>query len=101
MVDAVCSWPFESQDSHISFVEYVLSKGQTSGLGLSCWGDFEELPITSSAGSSVNSINPARRHEERDCHDLIDLSWNVGIGWLQECVANANHDGSEKDACGI
>jgi hypothetical protein len=48
-----------------------------------------------------NSINPARRHEQRDCHGLIASSWNVGIGWLQECVANANHDGSEKDACGI
>lgn len=57
----------ESRDSLISCAEHVLSKGQTSGLG----GDFEELPITSSAGSSFNSINPARRHEERDCHALI------------------------------
>jgi len=36
--------------------------------------DFEELPITSSAGFSFNSINPARRHGERRCHSLIRLS---------------------------
>ena len=46
-------------------------KCKHSGFGR--WVDFEELPITSSAGFSVNSINPARRHEKLDGHRLIHL----------------------------
>ena len=74
----ILAWSVESQDSRISCVEHMLSKGQTSGSGR--WVDFEELPITSSAGFSVNSINPARRHEECDGHSLIQLRLLVSGG---------------------